>query len=140
MAIIMSWSIVIQLIILATIFGQIKSQNNTTEIPERDDIPYLKKDRCLIRYTFKDALRNMFSCDIVRKMNPICGRDITIGFSNHAPYASEYEKNGTVTYAGILFGKNLFSSFSCLKDVIIRTKVQIFERFAIRKFTNFKRV
>ena len=102
----MSGSVAIRkLILLSAIFGQITSQNDSTGVPQ-DDIPYLKKDRCLIRYTFKDAIRNMYSCDIVRKMNPICGRDITIGFSNYEPYSMEYKgKNGTTNYLGILFGK-----------------------------------
>ena len=98
-----------------------QTQGNSTSRGEIESgfSEILSNNKCLVKYTFRDTLKDRISCDAVRRLVPICARDIRIGFSVAPPYAtdvlvmnntnsSKHNSGVDYKYSGILFGKFCF--------------------------------
>lgn len=61
--------------------------------------------KCTNRFEFRHQLKKRAGgCDKIRRANPICGRDLTVGYSNHPPYVFQNDHEN-YEVQGILPGK-----------------------------------
>ena len=63
---------------------------------------WFSSTKCAIRHSFVDVLKSFINCTTMKELNGLCGRNITVMYSDLPPYIF-MSPNGKVT--GILAGK-----------------------------------
>lgn len=81
---------------------------------------FLGPRHCYVRYDLLHAIKDDITCENVVKLNPICGRDIKVLFSESAPYIHT-DTAGEVH--GVLSSKLYFCRFLSFLRLMVKSKI-----------------